>query len=146
MEMLKEALPRTDKEWDMLQFSANIEMLGTHVDFYDRFSLAKKSGFDAVEFWSSEGKDLVRIAALSKELSLPISSISGDGPEFSLCDDSHRKGYIEYVRKAIEAATLVGSPLIVLHSNALGDGGRVVDSYAEHSIHRLYMNMALTLS
>ncbi len=130
----------------MLRFSANIEMLGTHVDFYDRFALAKRSGFDAVEFWSPEGKDLAKIALLSKELALPISSISGDGPSYSLCDDSHRKGYIEYARKAMEAATLVGSPLIVLHSNALGEGGRVVDSYSERCIHRLYMNMALTLS
>jgi hydroxypyruvate isomerase len=130
----------------MLRFSANIEMLGTHVGFYDRFKLAKQSGFDAVEFWSSEGKDLKRIASLSREFSLPVSSLSGDGPSFSLCDDSHRKGYIEYARSAIEAATLVGSPLIVLHSNALGEGGVVMDSYAGVSEHRLYMNMALTLS
>lgn len=130
----------------MLCFSANIEMLGTHVDFYDRFALAKRSGFDAVEFWSPEGKDLKRIASLSRELSLPISSLSGDGPSFSLCDDSHRKGYIEYARSAMEAALTVGSPLIVLHSNALGEGGQVVDSYSERSIKRLYMNMALTLS
>lgn len=130
----------------MLRFSANIEMLGTHVDFYDRFALAKQSGFDAVEFWSFEGKDLKKIASLSKEFSLPISSLSGDGADYSLCDDSHRKGYIEYARQAIEAATLVGSPFIVLHSNALGEGGRVVNSYADCSINRLYMNMALTLS
>ncbi len=130
----------------MLRFSANIEMLGTHVDFYDRFSLAKQSGFDAVEFWSPEGKDLKRIASLCKELGLPVSSLSGDGPSFSLCDDSHRKGYVEYARRAIEAAILVGSPLIVLHSNALGEGGKVVDRYAERSVHRLYMNMAMTLS
>ena len=130
----------------MLHFSANIEMLGTHVDFYDRFALAKQSGFDAVEFWSFEGKDVRRIASLSKEFSLPISSLSGDGASFSLCDDSHRKGYIEYARSAIEAATLVGSPLIVLHSNALGEGGIVVDSYADVPLQRLYMNMAQTLS
>ncbi|MDY0289965.1 MAG: TIM barrel protein [Sphaerochaeta sp.] len=130
----------------MICFSANIEMLGTHVDFYDRFALAKRSGFDAVEFWSPEGKDLRRIASLSRELSLPISSLSGDGPCFSLCDDSHRKGYMDYARSAMEAALLVGAPLIVLHSNALGEGGHVVDSYSERSIHRLYMNMALTLS
>ncbi|HKL57781.1 MAG TPA: TIM barrel protein [Sphaerochaeta sp.] len=130
----------------MLRFSANIEMLGTHVDFYERFSLAKKSGFDAAEFWSFEGKDLARIATLSRELALPISSLSGDGPSFSLCDDSHRKGYVEYARRAMDAANLVGSPLIVLHSNALGEGGRVVDSYSESSVYRLYMNMALTLS
>ncbi len=130
----------------MLRFSANIEMLGTHVDFYDRFALARQSGFDAVEFWSPEGKDLKRIAALSEEYSLPISSLSGDGPSFSLCDDSHRKGYIEYALRSMEAATLVGSPLIVLHSNALGDGGVVLDSYSDVSPHRLHMNMALTLS
>lgn len=130
----------------MLRFSANIEMLGNQVDFYDRFSLAKNSGFDAVEFWTPEGKDLPRIADLSKKFSLPISSLSGDGSDYSLCDDSHRKGYIEYARSAMDAAILVGSPLIVLHSNALGEGGQVVNSYDDHSTHRLYMNMALTLS
>ncbi|MGI6438749.1 MAG: TIM barrel protein [Sphaerochaetaceae bacterium] len=129
----------------MLTFSANIEMLFPTIPFYDRFAISKTSGFDEVEFWSWENKDLQRIGELSKEYNLPISTISGDASDYALCDDSHMKGYIDYARASIEAAKKIGSPKIVLHSNALDEQGQVIDTYNEVPSYRLFMNMAKTL-
>jgi len=129
----------------MLKFSANIEMLSPPVGFYDRFGIAKKSGFDCIEFWSWEGRDISRISSLCAEHELSISSISGDGKEYSLCDDRHRKHYLDYARASLEVAKTLGSACIVIHSNALDAHGRVVDAYEDVPVVRLYMNMARTL-
>ena len=129
----------------MLKFSANIEMLSPPVDFYERFGIARKSGFNCVEFWSWEGKDLSRIASSCAEHDLSISSLSGDGKEFSLCDDRHRKHYLDYACTSLEVAKTLGATCIVIHSNALDAHGLVVDAYEDIPSVRLYMNMVKTL-
>lgn len=119
-------------------------MLHNNEPFLERMGNAKKAGFDAIEFWSWENKDLAAIRESCKEYGLFVSSISGDGSEYSLCDDTHYKGYIDYARASFEAAKQVGSSLVVIHSNALSDG-KVVDSYPDIPKTRLYMNMVKTL-
>lgn len=129
----------------MLVFSSNIEMLAPPVDFYERFKIAHDSGFSMVEFWSWENKSLQKIKDLCSEYKLGISSLSGDGPEFSLCDDSHRKKYIEYARASMAAAHSLGCRMIVIHSNALDSSGQVVDAYEDTPLLRLFLNMQKTL-
>ena len=128
----------------MLCFSANIEILHDQQPFLQRIKRAKDSGFDAIEFWSWENKDLQLIKGQCEESSLFVSSLSGDGNEYSLCDDAHLKGYVDYLRASFEAAKKVGSKMVVIHSNAL-DNGKVVNAYADIPSHRLYMNMIKTL-
>jgi hydroxypyruvate isomerase len=130
----------------MAVFSLCIEMVCPPSDFYDRFKIAKESGFDWVEFWSWNDKDLKRITSLCKEHALSISSISGDNADFSLCDDSHLTGYIDYARASMEAAKELGCKTIVIHSNALGDGGKVVNAYSEWTDTRKMLNCVKTLN
>ncbi|MPM29496.1 Hydroxypyruvate isomerase [bioreactor metagenome] len=128
-----------------MRFSANIEMLCKNESFVDRIRTAKASGFDGIEFWSWENKDLRSIGLLCQELGLGISSISGDSCEYALCDDTHSRPYIEYARASFEAAEQIGCSMVVLHSNAL-DNGVVVDSYEKVPSHRLFLSMAKTLT
>ena len=128
----------------MLAFSANIEMLAPPVDFLDRIAVAKESGFDAIEFWSWEGKDLASIKERCSAHGLAVSALSGDGKEWALCDGDHRKGYIDYARASFEAAAKVGCTTVVIHSNALDDGP-VVDDYHGRDERLLYMDMHRTL-
>ncbi|MGE4454582.1 MAG: TIM barrel protein [Sphaerochaeta sp.] len=128
----------------MIRFSSNIEMLHNNEPFLDRIENAKEAGFDAIEFWSWEDKDLHEIRQRCEALGLFVSSLSGDGSEYSLCDDSHLKGYVDYARASFESAKMVGSSLVVIHSNALL-GGNVVDAYDAVPISRLSMNMVKTL-
>lgn len=128
-----------------MRFSANIEMLCKNESFVDRIRTAKASGFDGIEFWSWENKDLRSIGLLCQELGLGISSISGDSCEYALCDDTHSRPYIEYARASFEAAEQIGCSMVVLHSNAL-DNGVVVNSYEKVPSHRLFLSMAKTLT
>ncbi len=112
----------------MMKKSACIEMLSPKIDFYDRFKTAKESGFKSVEFWTWQEKDVIRIKNICEELELEISSISGD-ESYSLCDPKHYDKYMEFAIKSFEVAKNLGAKCCVMHSNALGEGGVVIDHY-----------------
>lgn len=121
-----------------------IETLGLHVGFYERIRLAREAGFDTIEFWGKDGKDLNRIKALCEENGVSIAAFSGDAA-YSLCDDAHTAPYLAYAIECMEAAQKLRVPVLVIHSNALGEGGVVLDHYERFSRERLMMNMLKTL-
>jgi len=57
----------------MTKLSLCIEPVLTELDFYDRIPVAAELGFDAIEFWAPEGRDLARIARLASQNSLAVS-------------------------------------------------------------------------
>lgn len=109
--------------------SACIETLFTELPFGDRFKAAADAGFDFVEFWSWTDKDLDLVAKASAKAGIRVASMSGDR-DYSLVDPAHRKPYVDFLRKSLDAAKKIGCPVLVIHSNALGEGGKVVDHYA----------------
>ncbi len=58
----------------MIKYSLCIEPLFPEVDFYDRIPLAADLGFQAVEFWDPDGKDLKRIARLASQNGLVVAT------------------------------------------------------------------------
>lgn len=64
----------------MLKFTANISMLFTEVDLVDRFEMAKKAGFDAVEMQFPYSLSAQKIRALLDEyqLSLVLFNVDAD--------------------------------------------------------------------
>ena len=116
----------------MIKKSICVEMLFTEVPFEDRFRLTRESGFDYIEFWSWKDKDVAKIKELCKSNNLKIGSFSGD-QEFSLVDENQRKDYIAFVEKSIETARFLQCPNLVIHSNALGENGEVINHYSDLS-------------
>jgi hydroxypyruvate isomerase len=51
----------------MAKFSLCIEPVMPELDFYDRIPAAAQLGYDAVEFWALEGRDLGRVARLAQK-------------------------------------------------------------------------------
>lgn len=125
--------------------SVCIETVFTEYPFTERFKLAAESGFDYIEFWSWEDKDLEKIKTLCKKNNLEIASFSGD-KDYSLINPAENKDYINYVKKSIEQAKYLNCNNLVIHSNALGEGGVVLDSYDDLSEHQKYINMYKVLS
>ena len=103
-------------------------MVFTEVPFEDRFWLAKKSGFDYIEFWTWKDKNTKQIKELCQAHDLKIASFSGD-QEFSMIDEDQRKDYISFVEASIETAQFLNCNHLVVHSNALGENGVVIDPY-----------------
>lgn len=99
-------------------FSVNIEALYEELDFYDRFAAAKRDGFDFVEFWDWNNKNLDRVNEELQKNGLKMSTMSGDGP-FSMCDPALKVPYLEHIKKSIAAAQKLNCPNLVVHSDTL---------------------------
>ena len=115
-----------------MRFGACIDTLYTELDFYDRFAAAKADGFDAVEFWDWRIRDLDRAAERAKRAGILISGFNGDA-DYSLVDPDHYEPYLAELKKSMAAAKQLGAPSVTIHSNALGEGGVVVNHYDELS-------------
>lgn len=112
--------------------SACIEPMYSELPFLDRFQAAKDDGFEYVEFWSWTDKDLDAVKAAAESAGIGISGFNGDA-DYSLIDPTHKEKYLEFLRLSVEAAQKIGAKSVTIHSNALGDGGIVVNHYTELS-------------
>lgn len=105
----------------MMKKSANIEVLYTELP-WERFAAAKNDGFDYIEFWNWDDKDLPQVKKLLDKNSLAISTMSGD-KAYSMCDPGRRKEYLAFIQKSLKAAASIECPTLVIHSNDLLPNG-----------------------
>ena len=115
-----------------MRFGACIDTLYTELDWYDRFAAAKADGFDAVEFWDWRIRDLEKAAKCAQSAGILISGFNGDA-DYSLVDPDHYEAYLSELQKSMDAAKVLGAPSVTIHSNALGEGGVVVNHYDDLS-------------
>lgn len=73
-----------------MKFSCCIDMMFSHLDFYDRFSAVKKAGLSAVEFWKWSPKDIDRVKSLLAENGLALSVMNIDVSDEKLSYDLSR--------------------------------------------------------
>ena len=109
-----------------------IEPMYADLPFLRRFEAAKKDGFDFVEFWGWTDKNPDAVKKAASDAGVIINGFNGDAG-YSLIDPTHKKPYIDFLRKSVDAALKIGALSVTIHSNALGDGGIVVNHYTELS-------------
>ena len=114
------------------QKSACIEPMYGELPFLERFQAARADGFDYVEFWSWTDKDLRAVRAAAEDAGIGISGFNGDA-ELSLIDPGQKQAYLDFLKRSVDAALQVGARSVTIHSNGLGEGGRVISSYPELS-------------
>ena len=124
--------------------SVCIETLFTEVPFEERFKKAKDAGFEYVEFWSWADKDVRRIRELCAEHDLKVASFSGDR-DYSPIDKQHTRHYIDFISESIRVAGTLECRYLVIHSNALGEGGVVIDPYLGKSDYQKFTTICSTL-
>lgn len=101
-----------------------IEKLFVDLPFYERFAKVREAGFDYIEFGSWEQHDVKRILALLEENRLKLGCFSGD-KDYNLIDPAHSREFIDYLKRSVDVAHLLGCENLVLHSNALAEEGRM---------------------
>ncbi len=111
---------------------ACIDTLYTELEWRERFQAAKNDGFAAVEFWDWRIRDLKETREAAEDAGIKISGFNGDA-DYSLVDPGHKTKYLEELKRSIEAARAVNAGSVTIHSNALGEGGVVVNAYNELS-------------
>jgi len=101
-----------------MKYSVNIEVIYKELPFAERFAAAKRDGFDYVEIWDWDSKNIDELVSLCKQHDIEISCMGGDGP-ISLCDPAHGEEYLAYLRKSLQVAQKVGCKRLAVHSNEL---------------------------
>jgi hydroxypyruvate isomerase len=112
--------------------SACIEPMYSELPFLERFQAAKDDGFDFVEFWNWEDKDLDSMKAAADRAGIRISGFNGDAA-YSLIDPAQQTLYLEFLEKSVAVAKKLGARCVTIHSNGLGEGGIVLNDYAHLS-------------
>ncbi len=115
-----------------LEKCACIDTLYTELDWTDRFAAAKADGFAAVEFWDWRIRDLDETRKAAEDAGIAISGFNGD-QDYSLVDPTHKEKYMDYLKQSVETAHKIGAKSVTIHSNALGEGGIVVNHYDDLS-------------
>lgn len=115
-----------------LRKCACIDTLYTELSWLERFQAAKNDGFESVEFWDWRIRDLEASRSAADAAGIAISGFNGDA-DYSLVDPTHKEKYIEFLKQSIAAAKTLGASSVTIHSNALGEGGIVVNHYDELS-------------
>ena len=108
--------------------SACIEPMYSELPFLERFQAAKNDGFEYVEFWSWTDKDLDAIKDAAERAGIGISGFNGDA-DLSLIDPEQKTEYLAFLKRSVAAAQKLGACSVTIHSNGLGEGGRVINAY-----------------
>lgn len=111
-----------------LKRSACIETLYTELPFYSRFQAAADDGFDYIEFWSWTDKNLDEVRDAAEAAHVGIAGFNGDAG-YSLIDPAQKADYLSFLKQSIAAAQKIGARSLTIHSNALGEGGVVLNHY-----------------
>ena len=127
-----------------MKASICIETIFTEYPFIERLQHVKEAGFEYAEFWSWDDKDLSEIKSECERLGLKIASFSGD-KDYSLIDSTHNEKYLQYLTRSMAAANFLGCENLVIHSNALGEGGAVICDYIGRDKAELFSNMQKVL-
>ena len=101
-----------------MKYSACIEMLFQELDFCDRIYAAKEAGFQSVEFWLWQNKDLAGIQKALKETGLTAGIFQGN-IEGRMTDPADYNLYIKGVRESVKTAKLLGAKYLFLMSDIL---------------------------
>jgi len=120
-----------------------IEKIFLEVPFYERFKLVRDAGFEYLEFWTWEDKDIDKVVALLKQYDLKVASISGD-KMFSPIINEEREQYLEYLAKSLKAAQILTCENVVVHSNGI-DKGKVTNDGSTISYAKKVASLTRTL-
>ena len=88
--------------------SAHLDTMYQELPLPERFQAARDDGFDAVELWSWQGRDLPALRAAADRAGIPVCCCDGDGP-FSLIDPGQRADYLAFLARSLEAARTLGA-------------------------------------
>lgn len=101
-----------------MRFCANVSILFKEAPFLERFGMARRAGFSAVEFWWPGGEDLGDVEAAIRDAGLTVALFNFDagdmpaGERGLIGDPDRREQFRENVPVALELARRLGCPYL----------------------------------
>ena len=120
-----------------MKSSVCIEMVFTEVPFLERIEKAAKAGFDAIEFWNWDNKDLPAVKAAVEEAGIGIASFQSNLGG-TLIHPEQREGFAASIAQSLEKAREVGSSGLFLLTDELAEDRSVRFRYPELTAEEKY--------
>jgi hydroxypyruvate isomerase len=115
-----------------MKASVCIEMIYTEYPFLERIKKAAEAGFDAVEFWDWDNKDLPAIKRVAHEAGLGIAAFQGNLGG-TLINPTHRERLISGVWQSLEKGREMKTRGLFLLTDELGEDRSVRFRFPELS-------------
>jgi hydroxypyruvate isomerase len=106
-----------------------IEMLYPGLSAPEKIQKIAAHGFKCVEFWGHGDKDIGALSAACAQNGSKVINFSANR-KGSLVDSSTHAGIVEEIRASLDVAKKLGTKTLMVLSNELGEGGRVMDDFA----------------
>lgn len=115
-----------------MKFDAHIEAMYQELSWAQRFGQAKQDGFNHIEIWDWDNKNLDELVKLCLDNDLSIAAMSGD-KKYDMCNPADHEAYVAQVIESIRCAAKIGAANVVIHSNELTQTGPVKNPLTELS-------------
>jgi hydroxypyruvate isomerase len=123
-----------------MRASVCIEMIFTEVPFLERIDKAAELGFDAIEFWNWDDKDLPAIKAAVERAGLGIASFQSNLGG-TLIHPDHRERFVAGIKRSLGKAQEMGAPALFLLTDELGEDRSVRFQFPELSAEAKYQSV-----
>jgi hydroxypyruvate isomerase len=120
-----------------MKSSVCIEMIFTEYPFLERIQKAAQAGFDAIEFWNWDNKDLPAVKAAVEEAGIGIASFQANLGG-TLIHPEQRAGFVSSIAQSLEKARELGSPGLFLLTDELAEDRSVRFQYPELTAEEKY--------
>ena len=124
----------------MMKASVCIEMIYTEFPFLERIKIAAEQGFDAVEFWNWDNKDMPAIKKTAENASIEIATFQSNRGG-TLINPSHRKDFISGIKESLEMANQMNTKKMFLLTDELGDDRSVKFKFPDLSEEEKYQSV-----
>ncbi len=115
-----------------MKSSVCIEMIFTEVPFLERIEKAAQAGFDAIEFWNWDNKDLPALKAAVERAGIGIASFQANLGG-TLVHPDQRPGFVASIEKSLRRAQELCAPTLFLLTDELGEDRTVRYQFPELS-------------
>ncbi len=113
-----------------MKTSVCIEMVYTEVPFLERFEKAARQGFDAVEFWNWDSKDMPAVKQAAEKAGIKIATFQSNLGG-TLIHPDHRDNFVAGIQKSLDKAVEMGVSSLFLLTDELGDDRSVRFQFPE---------------
>jgi hydroxypyruvate isomerase len=123
-----------------MKTSVCIEMIYTEYPFLERIQKAAQQGFDAIEFWNWDNKDMPTVKETTQRAGIKIATFQSNLGG-TLIHPEHRTEFVAGIQKSLEKAREMGVHTLFLLTDELGDDRSVRYQYPQLSAEEKYENV-----
>jgi len=110
-----------------MKYSCCIEMLFTEFDFAERIYKAKEAGFDCVEFWCWEDKDIPAVKKALDRTGMQVAVMQGNIGG-CMVNPADFDTYVAGVKRSVETAKFLGVKNLFLMSDIMKEDRSVLET------------------